>query len=131
MTGVAIVIPMLNEAAGLPRLLRSLAALEPPPAEVLAVDSGSADGSVAIAEAAGLLVVRHDTRGRAAAINRGVQEATAPIICVLHADTLLPDDAIAVMRRVLADPGTVLAGFTPLLSGPDQVHWGTSFHNWI
>ena len=71
MTGVAIVIPMLNEAAGLPRLLRSLAALEPPPAEVLAVDGGSADASVAIAEAAGLLVVRHETRGRAAAINRG------------------------------------------------------------
>jgi glycosyltransferase involved in cell wall biosynthesis len=131
MTGVAIVIPMLNEAAGLPRLLRSLAALEPPPAEVLAVDGGSADASVAIAEAAGLRVVRHDTRGRAAAINRGVQEATAPIICVLHADTLLPDDAVAVMRRVLADPGIALAGFTPLLSGPDQVRWGTSFHNWI
>jgi glycosyltransferase involved in cell wall biosynthesis len=130
MTGVAIVIPMLNEAAGLPRLLRSLAALEPPPTEVLAVDGGSADASVAIAEAAGLLVVRHDTRGRAAAINRGVV-ATAPIICVLHADTLLPDDAVAVMRRVLADPGTALAGFTPLLSGPDQVRWGTSFHNWI
>jgi glycosyltransferase involved in cell wall biosynthesis len=75
MTGVAIVIPMLNEAAGLPRLLRSLAALEPPPAEVLAVDGGSTDASVAIAEAAGLLVVRHETRGRAAAINRGVQES--------------------------------------------------------
>jgi glycosyltransferase involved in cell wall biosynthesis len=75
--------------------------------------------------------LRHETRGRAAAINRGVQEATAPIICVLHADTLLPDDAVAVMRRVLADPGTALAGFTPLLSGPDQVRWGTSFHNWI
>ena len=47
MTGVAIVIPMLNEAAGLPRLLRSLAALEPPPAELLAVDGGSTDASVA------------------------------------------------------------------------------------
>jgi hypothetical protein len=33
---------------------------------VLAVDGGSADASVAIAEAAGLLVVRHETRGRAA-----------------------------------------------------------------
>ena len=131
MTGVAIVIPMLNEAAGLPRLLRSLAALEPPPAEVLAVDGGSADASITIAEAAGLLVVRHETRGRAAAINRGVREATAPVVGVLHADTLLPDDVVAVMRRVLADPGTALAGFTPLLSGPDQVHWGTSFHNWI
>jgi hypothetical protein len=32
---------------------------------------------------------------------------------------------------VLADPGTALAGFTPLLSGPDRVRWGTSFHNWI
>src|ERR1700719_4452460 len=124
MTGVAIVIPMLNEAPGLPRVSRSPAALEPPPAEVLAVDGGSADASVAIAEAAGLLVVRHETRGRATAINRGVQEATAPIICVLHADTLLPDDAVAVMRRVLADPGTALAGFTPLLSGPDRVRWG-------
>jgi glycosyltransferase involved in cell wall biosynthesis len=90
MTGVAIVIPMLNEAAGLPRLLRSLAALEPRPAEMLAVDGGSADASVAIAEAAGLRVVHHDARGRAAAINRGVQEATAPIIYVLHADTLRP-----------------------------------------
>ena len=95
------------------------------------MDGGSTDASVAIAEAAGLLVVQHETRGRAAAITRGVQEATAPIICVLHADTLLPDDAVAVMRRVLADPGTALAGFTPLLSGPDQVRWGTSFHNWI
>ena len=131
MTGVAIVIPMLNEAAGLPRLLRSLAALDPPPAEVLAVDGGSTDASVAVAEAAGLRVVRHYTRGRAAAINRGVQETTAPIICVLHADTLLPDDAVAVMRRVLADPGTVLAGFTSLLSGPDRVRGGTSFHNRI
>jgi len=131
MTGIAIVIPMLNEAGGLPRLLRSLAALEPAPAELLAVDGGSADASVAIAEAAGLRVVRHNIRGRATAINRGVQEATAPIICVLHADTLLPDDAVAVIRRVLADPGTVLAGFTPLLSGPDRVRWGTSFHNWI
>ena len=88
------------------------------------MDGSSADASVAIAQAAGLLVVRHETPGRAAAINRGVQEATAPVICVLHADTLLPDDAVAVMRRVLADPGTALAGFTPLLSGPDRVRWG-------
>ena len=79
MTGVAIVIPMLNEAAGLPRLLRSLAALEPPPAEVLAVDGGSADASVAIAEAAGLFVVRHDTRGRAAARARRASAIAAGV----------------------------------------------------
>src|SRR3954465_8539338 len=32
---------------------------------------------------------------------------------------------------VLADPGTALAGFPPLLTGPDRVRWGTGFHNWI
>ena len=28
-------------------------------------------------------------------------------------------------------PGPPWPGFTPLLCGPDRVHWGTSFHNWI
>ena len=122
---------MLNEATALPRLLRSLAALDPAPAEVLAVDGGSQDGSVGIARAGGLRVIEHEVRGRAAQINRGVAEASAPLVCVLHADTLLPDDAVAVIRAVLADRGVALAGFTPLLSGPDTVRWGTSFHNWI
>ena len=130
-TGVAIVIPMLNEAASLPRLLRSLAALDPAPDELLAIDGGSSDGSVAIARAGGVVVLEHSAGGRAAQINQGVASARSPIICILHADTLLPDDAIAVMRRVLSDQATVLAGFTALLCGADTVRWGTSFHNWI
>ena len=76
-------------------------------------------------------VVVHPVRGRAAQINRGVEEVAAPLVCVLHADTILPDDAIAVVRRVMADPKTALAGFTPLLSGPETVRWGTSLHNWL
>ena len=130
MSQVAIIIPMLNEAAALPRLLRCLWALDPAPAEVVAVDGGSADASVAIAEAAGLRVVRDGARGRAAQVNRGVAAVSSPVVCILHADTLLPDDALAVMRRTLADPRTVLAGFIPLISGPDRVRWGTSLHNW-
>ncbi len=128
--GVAIVVPMLNEAAALPRLLRCLAALHPAPAEILLVDGGSSDASAAMAQAAGLRVVQHRVRGRAAQINRGVAEVTAPLVCILHADTILPDDAVAVMRATLADPRTALAGFTPLLCGPDAVRWGTSLHNW-
>ena len=130
MSTVAIVIPMLDEAEVLPRLLRSLAALVPPPDEVLAVDGGSTDDSRAIVRAGGVRVVEC-TRGRAVQINRGVAEVQADIVCVLHADTLLPDDAVAVIRRVMADRGVALAGFTPLLCGANTVRWGTSFHNWI
>jgi len=126
---VAIVIPMLNEAAALPRLLRYLSVLHPAPAEIIAVDGGSTDDSVAIAAVGGLRVVVAP-RGRGAQINAGVAAAGAPLICVLHADTLLPDDAIAVIETTMADRRLALASFLPLLSGPDRVRWGTSLHNW-
>ena len=116
MSTVAIVIPMLDEAEVLPRLLRSLAALAPPPDEVLAVDGGSTDDSRAIVRAGGVRVVEC-ARGRALQINRGVAEVQAAIVCVLHADTLLPDDAVPVIRPVMADRGVALAGFPPLLFG--------------
>jgi len=131
MSDIAIVIPMLNEAAVLPRLLRSLAALHPAPDAVIAVDGGSTDGSVAIARAGGLRVIEDAVPGRGAQINCGVLAAEQAIVCILHADTLLPDDAMAVVSAVLADRTVALAGFTPLLTGPLGVRWGTSLHNWL
>ena len=129
MSGVALVIPMLNEAAALPRILRCLGALHPKPAEIIAVDGGSADASVALAAAGGLHVI-HAPRGRGAQINAGVAAARAPLICVLHADTILPDDAMTVIEATMADHRLALAGFLPLLCGPERVRWGTSLHNW-
>jgi glycosyltransferase involved in cell wall biosynthesis len=130
MRSVSIVIPMLNEEAALPRLARTLIALEPRPFEIIAVDGGSGDASVTLANSAGWCVVA-SPKGRAIQINAGVAAATGDIVCILHADTLLPDDAVAVMIRAMDDPKTALAGFTPLICGPDKVRWGTSFHNWI
>ena len=127
---VAIVVPALDEAAGLPRWVRHLGLLDPAPSEMLLVDGGSGDGTAELAEDSGLTVLRC-ARGRAGQINAGVRAVSSPFVVVLHADTLLPDDAVAVIRRTLADPGTALAGFTPLISGPDKVRWATTAHNWI
>ena len=94
------------------------------------MDGGSGDDSAAIARAAGWTVL-DAPRGRSVQINAGVRHASAPLVCVLHADTIPPDDMVAVIERTMADGRTALAGFTPLLSGPDGVRWGTSAHNWI
>ena len=69
-------------------------------------------------------------RARACRSMPGSQAAASTIVCVLHADTLPPDDMIAVIERVMADPGTALAGFIPLIAG-ERTRWGTSFHNSI
>jgi len=70
--GVAIIIPMLNEAAALSRWLRYLAVLDPALAEILALDSSSMDGYVAIVRTTGLRVLEPPIQGRPAQINRGV-----------------------------------------------------------
>ena len=127
MSDVSIVVPMLDEAAALPRLIRVLASLHPAPREIVAVDGRSRDDSVAIARAAGWRVV-DSPAGRGVQVNAGVEAAAGGIVCVLHADTLPPDDMIAVIARVMADPRIALAGFVPLIAG-EKTRWGTSLHN--
>lgn len=130
MTGISIVIPALNEAEALPRTIRNVKALSPPPDEVIVVDGGSTDETVDLATAAGFLVISQEPRGRARQINRGVAAAQGPFICVLHADTLLPEDACAIIADVLADERVSLAGFTAILEGAKTTRWITSLHNW-
>ena len=128
---VAVVVLMRNEAKRLPELLKCLAALNPAPDQVVAVDGSSSDDSVGIAASAGLEVITCLRPGRAAGINAGVAKVWTPIVCILHADTLLPTDAVASIRSVLAEPSTALAGFTAILRGAGGVQRVTSFHNWI
>ena len=129
MTGTSIVIPMLNEERILPALIAHLANLDPAPLEVLAVDGGSADRSLQLAEAAGWRVVQTEA-GRGRQINAGVEAARGEYVVVLHADTVPPADMISVIDETLSDPAIALAGFTPILRGPDKTRWGTTAHNW-
>ncbi len=127
--GVSIIIPMLNEAMALPALAPVIARLDPPPHEVLCVDGGSSDGSVALAESLGWRVIVCE-RGRGRQINAGVAAASGDAVLVLHADTFPPADAMQVIADTLADPRTALAGFTPIIRGPERTRWGTTAHNW-
>jgi rSAM/selenodomain-associated transferase 2 len=131
MLRVSIVIPTLNEASSLGRTLRQLSALDPLPAEVLVVDGGSEDVTVALAQSAGVQVIICEQRGRSVQMNRGAEAATGEVLCFLHADTRVPDDLIAVIRQTLADTTVVCGGFVSLMSGSQTTRWGISLHNYL
>ena len=125
----SIVIPMLCEEAALPALAGHISALDPPPLEVIAVDGGSTDSSTGLARAAGWRVIETG-RGRGRQINAGVEAAKGEFVVVLHADTVPPRDMVAVIEQTLSDKRISLAGFTPILRGPEKTRWGTTLHNW-
>jgi glycosyltransferase involved in cell wall biosynthesis len=131
MARITILIPALNEEKALPQTIACLAAMVPPPDEIILVDGGSQDQTVALSCAAGFRTMISATRGRGAQINHGVAEAVGDIICILHADTLLPPDAMVVIGQTMADNRTALASFTPRIAGPTGTRWGSTFHNWI
>lgn len=139
MSRVSIVIPTLNEAGCLGRTLRQLRLLDPPAWEVLVVDAGSEDETVSIAECVSeslapstqMRVIASEKRGRSAQMNQGAEVATGEILCFLHADTLVPDDLVAVINRTLADKGVACGGFISLMAGSTTTRWGVSLHNYL
>lgn len=127
---VSIIIPTLDEATTIDAVLHHLRGLYPPPDEVLVVDGGSADDTVARVHAAGIRVIEAP-RGRARQQNLAVEHVAGEIVCFLHADTTLPPDAVAVMRATLEDPRISLAGFVSIMRGPTRTRWGTTLHNYL
>ncbi len=131
MQTVTILIPALNEEQSLPETIACLAAMVPAPDEILLIDGGSEDGTMALANDAHIRALLSPKRGRGAQINYGVAQALGDIICILHADTLLPADAMTVIRQTMSDERIALASFTPRIAGPTGTRWGSTFHNWI
>ncbi|SBR51313.1 TIGR04283 family arsenosugar biosynthesis glycosyltransferase [Halomonas sp. HL-93] len=93
--------PVLNEAAGLEATLEALQPVRAQGAEVIVVDGGSVDESVALATPLADRVIS-GVPGRAWQMNLGAQQASAQALVFLHADTQLPDNAVSQITKALA-----------------------------
>jgi rSAM/selenodomain-associated transferase 2 len=100
-TRLTIVVPVLNEAAGIGQALGALAPLRARGHEVIVVDGGSSDGSAELAAPLCDQLVR-SPRGRAVQMNAGARLAHGDVLVFLHADTRLPEGADALIGDALA-----------------------------
>ena len=113
---LSVIIPAWNEARALPSTLCALTEQQGD-FETLLVDGGSDDETLEIA--AGFPQVRTlaAARGRASQMNAGAARAQGEILLFLHADTLLPDDGIALLNALEPETGFAWGGFRHSFSG--------------
>lgn len=83
----------------------------------------------ASAQATPISVIQLHQAGRAVQMNHGAMLATGDVLCFLHADTLVPDDLVAVVETTLADRAIACGGFVSLMQGASTTRWGVSLHN--
>jgi rSAM/selenodomain-associated transferase 2 len=123
---ISVIVPTLNEQAHLPATLRGVTLA--PGDELIVVDGGSTDQTVAIAQQFTSQVL-HSRRGRAVQMNWGARHAHGDILLFLHADTLLPAAGLEAVRQALQD-GAVGGAFRLAIMPPTPalrlVAWGTN-----
>jgi rSAM/selenodomain-associated transferase 2 len=102
---LSVIVPMLNEA---PTIAGTLNALRrgAPDAEIIVVDGGSSDASVAIARPlCGALIAA--SRGRALQMNAGARASHGDALVFVHADTIVPRTFARNIAAALSDPAVV------------------------
>jgi len=103
---VSVVIPAYNAEDTLGACLEALGAQSAPPDryEVIVVDDGSDDGTVAVAREHGVRLVRQPNAGPAAARNTGARAARGKILLFTDADCAPAPDWIERMTAPFDDP---------------------------
>ncbi len=114
---VTVIVPAYNEARTIEQVLRRLTELDLD-AEILVVDDGSADDTIAIVGALepqipGLrLIVHEQNQGKGAAVRTGINASTGEIVMIQDAD-------------LEYDPSDIPKLLAPIFSGVADVVYGT------
>lgn len=104
---VSVVVPAYNEEVGIAAAVHSLASSDHPNLEVIVVDDGSTDRTAEKVQGLGLpnvRLVRQSNRGKASALNTGVEHARHDVIVMVDGDTVFERGTVRHLVQQLQDP---------------------------
>lgn len=135
---ISLLAPAYNEARTVTQSLRSLLTLQYPNLEVVVINDGSSDETIAVLQrdfdlvavhpifqrrvesapirhifrsttSPGLVVVDKENGGKADALNAGINVASGELVCAIDADTIIESDALLRMVRPFLHRDDVVA----------------------
>lgn len=114
----SVIIPALNEATGISACIAS--ARSQGPCQIIVVDGGSRDATIAQAQSADLVLT--SAPGRARQMNAGAAQARGDHLLFLHADCQLLPGALAEARWHLRHPGILAGCFRMAIDAPGSLY---------
>lgn len=116
MPKVSIIVPIYNAEAFLPMCITSLTHQTHEALEIILVNDGSTDHSLAIAKQfadsdARIVILSQDNQGQSAARNKGLEIATGEYIMFVDADDYIDSDYIDRHRSAIGDADYVQSGY--------------------
>lgn len=113
---LSIVVPCLNESERIAGALDALIPLRGRGAEVIVIDGGSSDGTLALVRDRADLVIA-GPRGRGVQMNAGARRARGDVLLFLHADSRLPERADLLLLDALTRTGRAWGRFDVAIRG--------------
>lgn len=113
---ISVIIPVLNEQAGIVGALQRLAPMRARKSEIIVVDGGSTDDTVVLALGHADRVMTAP-QGRGSQMNAGARVAQGDILLFLHADTTLPVNADHAILKALCGSLQAWGRFNVRISG--------------
>lgn len=125
---ISIIIPTYNEAEQIAQTIsKTLAATGSDRIEIIVVDGGSTDKTVAIANDCGAITLLSERKGRGAQMNKGALVATGEILYFLHADSIPPQNFTEYIIDTL-NTGAISGCFRLTF---DYKHWFLKANCWF
>ncbi|CCO25349.1 TIGR04283 family arsenosugar biosynthesis glycosyltransferase [Maridesulfovibrio hydrothermalis] len=107
---ISIIIPVFNEQKNISSCIQNVRQCCNPECEIIVVDGALDGGTIAEINDPSIITMQSKP-GRAIQMNSGAEAATGEILLFLHADSILPSNAAAIIQEALNAPAATAGAF--------------------